>query len=142
MKATRVLAWVWLLLASALGGSLGYGFLGFQGGWQAGGGGFGVFQEVALGGESWGGPSGYGGGFLAGPWLPVNPGVFLLPALGLGGESRGGSGGFLLDLGVRGFWFLRAEGGWLLGVGAGYALPLGFSGGGWYLRFLAGGGRP
>ena len=58
MNAKRMLVWVWLLLAPALGGSLGYGFLGFQGAWQGGGGGFGTFQGVALGGESWGGPRG------------------------------------------------------------------------------------
>ena len=103
MNAKRMLVWVWLLLAPALGGSLGYGFLGFQG-----------------------------------AWLPVGPGVFLLPALGLGGES----GGFLLDLGVRGFGFFREEGGWVFGVGAGYALPLESSGGGWYVRLAFGGGRP
>jgi len=50
MNAKRMLVWVWLLLAPALGGSLGYGFLGFQGAWQGGGGGFGTFQGVALGG--------------------------------------------------------------------------------------------
>ena len=138
MNAKRMLVWVWLLLAPALGGSLGYGFLGFQGAWQGGGGGFGTFQGVALGGESWGGPRGYGGVFLAGAWLPVGPGVVLLPPLGLGGES----GGFLLDLGVRGFGFFREEGGWVFGVGAGYALPLESSGGGWYVRLAFGGGRP
>jgi len=110
MNAKRMLVWVWLLLAPALGGSLGYGFLGFQGAWQGGGGGFGTFQGVAPG----------------------------LPAQGLGGES----GGFLLDLGVRGFWFFREEGGWAFGVGAGYALPLGSSRGGWYVRLAFGGGRP
>jgi hypothetical protein len=72
-----------LLLGTALAGSLGYGFVGFQGGLQGGGGGFGTFQGIAIGGEAWGGPSGSGGG---------------------------------------------------------YALPLGFSGGGGYLRVLFGGG--
>lgn len=93
-------------------------------------------------GWPWAGSPGAGRGgtgvFLAGAWLPVGPGVFLLPALGLGGES----GGFLLDLGVRGFWFFREEGGWAFGVGAGYALPLGSSRGGWYVRLAFGGGRP
>ncbi len=140
MKATKALAWIWLLLLPAFGGSLGYGFLGYQGGWQAGGGGFGAFSGWALGGESWGGPGDTGGAFLVGPWLEVHPGFHLLPTLGFGGESRAG-GGFFLDLGARGF-LLPEEGGWLFGLGVGYALPLGFPGGGWYLRLLVGGGRP
>lgn len=74
MNAKRMLVWVWLLLAPALGGSLGYGFLGFQGAWQGGGGGFGTFQGVALGGESWGGPRGYGGSSSRGPGFPWAPG--------------------------------------------------------------------
>lgn len=142
MNAKRALVWTWLLLAPALGGSLGYGFLGFQqGGFQGGGGGFGVFQGVALGGEAWGGSSGSGGAFLMGPLLPWGEGFYLLPVLGLGGESRAG-GGFLLDLGVRAFLLFGQEGGWLLGLGGGYALPLGFAGGGGYFRVLLGGGRP
>ena len=128
-----------LLLGTALAGSLGYGFVGFQGGLQGGGGGFGTFQGIAIGGEAWGGPSGSGGAFLVGPLLPWGEGVYLLPVLGFGGESRAG-GGFLLDLGVRAFLLSGREGGWLLGLGAGYALPLGFSGGGGYLRVLFGGG--
>jgi hypothetical protein len=128
-----------LLLGTALAGSLGYGFVGFQGGLQGGGGGFGTFQGIALGGEAWGGPSGSGGAFLVGPLLPWGEGVYLLPVLGFGGESRAG-GGFLLDLGVRAFLLSGREGGWLLGLGGGYALPLGFSGGGGYLRVLFGGG--
>jgi hypothetical protein len=128
-----------LLLGTALAGSLGYGFLGFQGGLQGGGGGFGTFQGIAIGGEAWGGPSGSGGAFLVGPLLPWGEGVYLLPVLGFGGESRAG-GGFLLDLGVRAFLLSGREGGWLLGLGGGYALPLGFSGGGGYLRVLFGGG--
>lgn len=129
-----------LLLGTALAGSLGYGFVGFQGGLQGGGGGFGTFQGIAIGGEAWGGPSGSGGAFLVGPLLPWGEGVYLLPVLGFGGESRAG-GGFLLDLGVRAFLLSGREGGWLLGLGGGYALPLGFSGGGGYLRVLFGGGR-
>ncbi|MDT7922371.1 MAG: hypothetical protein RQ998_05600 [Thermus sp.] len=128
-----------LLLGTALAGSLGYGFVGFQGGLQGGGGGFGTFQGIAIGGEGWGGPSGSGGAFLVGPLLPWGEGVYLLPVLGFGGESRAG-GGFLLDLGVRAFLLSGREGGWLLGLGGGYALPLGFSGGGGYLRVLFGGG--
>jgi hypothetical protein len=128
-----------LLLGTALAGSLGYGFVGFQGGLQGGGGGFGTFQGIAIGGEAWGGPSGSGGAFLVGPLLPWGEGVYLLPVLGFGGESRAG-GGFLLDLGVRAFLLSGREGGWLLGLGGGYALPLGFSGGGGYLRALFGGG--
>jgi hypothetical protein len=128
-----------LLLGTALAGSLGYGFVGFQGGLQGGGGGFGAFQGIAIGGEAWGGPSGSGGAFLVGPLLPWGEGVYLLPVLGFGGESRAG-GGFLLDLGVRAFLLSGREGGWLLGLGGGYALPLGFSGGGGYLRVLFGGG--
>ncbi|KOX89300.1 hypothetical protein BVI061214_00458 [Thermus aquaticus] len=128
-----------LLLGTALAGSLGYGFVGFQGGLQGGGGGFGTFQGIAIGGEAWGGPSGSGGAFLVGPLLPWGEGVYLLPVLGFGGESRAG-GGFLLDLGVRAFLLSGREGGWLLGLGGGYALPLGFSGGGGYLRVLFGGG--
>jgi hypothetical protein len=76
---------------------------------------------------------------LVGPLLPWGEGVYLLPVLGFGGESRAG-GGFLLDLGVRAFLLSGREGGWLLGLGGGYALPLGFSGGGGYLRVLFGGG--
>jgi len=129
-----------LLLGTALAGSLGYGFVGFQGGLQGGGGGFGTFQGIAIGGEAWGGPSGSGGAFLVGPLLPWGEGVYLLPVLGFGGESRAG-GGFLLDLGVRAFLLSGREGGWLLGLSGGYALPLGFSGGGGYLRVLFGGGR-
>jgi hypothetical protein len=129
----------WILLSTALAGSLGYGFVGFQGGLQGGGGGLGVLQGIALGGEAWGGPSGSGGAFLVGPLLPWGEGVYLLPVLGFGGESRAG-GGFLLDLGVRAFLLSGREGGWLLGLGGGYALPLGFSGGGGYLRVLFGGG--
>jgi hypothetical protein len=129
----------WILLSTALAGSLGYGFVGFQGGLQGGGGGLGVLQGIALGGEAWGGPSGSGGAFLVGPLLPWGEGVYLLPVLGFGGESRAG-GGFLLDLGVRAFLLSGQEGGWLLGLGGGYALPLGFSGGGGYLRVLFGGG--
>jgi hypothetical protein len=129
----------WILLSTALAGSLGYGFVGFQGGLQGGGGGLGVLQGIALGGEAWGGPSGSGGAFLVGPLLPWGEGVYLLPVLGFGGESRAG-GGFLLDLGVRVFLLSGREGGWLLGLGGGYALPLGFSGGGGYLRVLFGGG--
>jgi hypothetical protein len=128
-----------LLLGTALAGSLGYGFVGFQGGLQGGGGGFGTFQGIAIGGEAWGGPSGSGGAFLVGPLLPWGEGVYLLPVLGFGGESRAG-GGFLLELGVRAFLLSGREGGWLLGLGGGYALPLGFSGGGGYLRVLFGGG--
>jgi hypothetical protein len=128
-----------LLLGTALAGSLGYGFVGSQGGLQGGGGGFGTFQGIAIGGEAWGGPSGSGGAFLVGPLLPWGEGVYLLPVLGFGGESRAG-GGFLLDLGVRAFLLSGREGGWLLGLGGGYALPLGFSGGGGYLRVLFGGG--
>jgi hypothetical protein len=128
-----------LLLGTALAGSLGYGFVGFQGGLQGGGGGFGTFQGIAIGGEAWGGPSGGGGAFLVGPLLPWGEEVYLLPILGFGGESRAG-GGFLLDLGVRAFLLSGREGGWLLGLGGGYALPLGFSGGGGYLRVLFGGG--
>jgi len=128
-----------LLLGTALAGSLGYGFVGFQGGLQGGGGGFGTFQGIPLGEEAWGGPSGNGGAFLVGPLLPWGEGVYLLPVLGFGGESRAG-GGFLLDLGVRAFLLSGREGGWLLGLGGGYALPLGFSGGGGYLRVLFGGG--
>jgi hypothetical protein len=128
-----------LLLGTTLAGSLGYGFVGFQGGLQGGGGGFGTFQGIAIGGEAWGGPSGSGGAFLVGPLLPWGEGVYLLPVLGFGGESRAG-GGFLLDLGVRAFLLSGREGGWLLGLGGGYALPLGFSGGGGYLRVLFGGG--
>jgi hypothetical protein len=128
-----------LLLGTALAGSLGYGFVGFQGGLQGGGGGFSTFQGIAIGGEAWGGPSGSGGAFLVGPLLPWGEGVYLLPVLGFGGESRAG-GGFLLDLGVRAFLLSGREGGWLLGLGGGYALPLGFSGGGGYLRVLFGGG--
>jgi hypothetical protein len=128
-----------LLLGTALAGSLGYSFVGFQGGLQGGGGGFGTFQGIAIGGEAWGGPSGSGGAFLVGPLLPWGEGVYLLPVLGFGGESRAG-GGFLLDLGVRAFLLSGREGGWLLGLGGGYALPLGFSGGGGYLRVLFGGG--
>jgi hypothetical protein len=128
-----------LLLGTALAGSLGYGFLGFQGGLQGGGGGFGTFQGIAIGGEAWGGPSGSGGAFLVGTLLPWGEGVYLLPVLGFGGESRAG-GGFLLDLGVRAFLLSGREGGWFLGLGGGYALPLGFSGGGGYLRVLFGGG--
>jgi hypothetical protein len=128
-----------LLLGTALAGSLGYGFVGFQGGLQGGGGGFGTFQGIAIGGEAWGGPSGSGGAFLVGPLLSWGEGVYLLPVLGFGGESRAG-GGFLLDLGVRAFLLSGREGGWLLGLGGGYALPLGFSGGGGYLRVLFGGG--
>jgi hypothetical protein len=128
-----------LLLGTALAGSLGYGFVGFQGGLQGGGGGFGTFQGIAIGGEAWGGPSGSGGAFLVGPLLPWGEGVYLLPVLGFGGESRAG-GGFLLDLGVRAFLLSGREGGWLLGLGGGYTLPLGFSGGGGYLRVLFGGG--
>ncbi|MFZ8813442.1 MAG: hypothetical protein ACO2OU_06275 [Thermus aquaticus] len=128
-----------LLLGTALAGSLGYGFVGFQGGLQGGGGGFGTFQGIAIGGEAWGGPSGSGGAFLVGPLLPWGEGVYLLPVLGFGGESRAG-GGFLLDLGVRAFLLSGREGGWLLGLSGGYALPLGFSGGGGYLRVLFGGG--
>jgi len=128
-----------LLLGTALAGSLGYGFVGFQGGLQGGGGGFGTFQGIAIGGEGWGGPSGSGGAFLVGPLLPWGEGVYLLPVLGFGGESRA-EGGFLLDLGVRAFLLSGREGGWLLGLGGGYALPLGFSGGGGYLRVLFGGG--
>jgi hypothetical protein len=128
-----------LLLGTALAGSLGYGFVGFQGGLQGGGGGLGVLQGIALGGEAWGRPSGSGGAFLVGPLLPWGEGVYLLPVLGFGGESRAG-GGFLLDLGVRAFLLSGREGGWLLGLGGGYALPLGFSGGGGYLRVLFGGG--
>ncbi len=128
-----------LLLGTALAGSLGYGFVGFQGGLQGGGGGFGTFQGIAIGGEAWGGPSGSGGAFLVGPLLPWGEGVYLLPVLGFGGESRAG-GGFLLDLGVRAFLLSGRKGGWLLGLGGGYALPLGFSGGGGYLRVLFGGG--
>jgi hypothetical protein len=128
-----------LLLGTALAGSLGYGFVGFQGGLQGGGGGFGTFQGIAIGGEAWGGPSGSGGAFLVGPLLPWGEGVYLLPVLGFGGESRA-EGGFLLDLGVRAFLLSGREGGWLLGLGGGYALPLGFSGGGGYLRVLFGGG--
>lgn len=130
-----------LLLSTALAGSLGYGFVGFQGGMQGGGGGFGTFQGIALGGEAWGGPLGRGGAFLVGLLLPQGEGAYLLPVLGLGGESRAG-GGFLLDLGVRAFLLFGREGGWLLGLGAGYALPLGFAGGGGYFRVLLGGGRP
>ena len=48
MNAKRMLVWVWLLLAPALGGSLGYGFLGFQGAWQGGGGGW--YVRLAFGG--------------------------------------------------------------------------------------------
>jgi hypothetical protein len=129
-----------LLLGTALAGSLGYGFVGFQGGLQGGGGGFGTFQGIAIGGEAWSGPSGSGGALLVGPLLPWGEGVYLLPVLGFGGESRAG-GGFLLDLGVRAFLLSGREGGWLLGLGGGYALPLGFSGGGGYLRVLFGGGR-
>jgi hypothetical protein len=128
-----------LLLGTALAGSLGYGFVGFQGGLQGGGGRFGTFQGIAIGGEAWGGPSGSGGAFLVGPLLPWGEGVYLLPVLGFGGESRAG-GGFFLDLGVRAFLLSGREGGWLLGLGGGYALPLGFSGGGGYLRVLFGGG--
>jgi hypothetical protein len=127
-----------LLLGTALAGSLDYGFVGFQGGLQVGGGWFGTFQGIAIGGEAWGGPSGSGGAFLVGPLLPWGEGVYLLPVLGFGGESRAG-GGFLLDLGVRAFLLSGREGGWLLGLGGGYALPLGFSGGGGYLRVLFGG---
>jgi hypothetical protein len=127
------------LLGTALAGSLGYGFVGFQGGLQVGGGRFGTFQGIAIGGEAWGGPSGSGGAFLVGPLLPWGEGVYLLPVLGFGGESRAG-GGFLLDLGVRAFLLSGREGGWLLGLGGGYALPLGFSGGGGYLKVLFGGG--
>jgi hypothetical protein len=116
----------WILLSTALAGSLGYGFVGFQGGLQGGGGGLGVLQGIALGGEAWGGPSGSGEAFLVGPLLPWGEGVYLLPVLGFGGESRAG-GGFLLDLGVRAFLLSGREGGWLLGLGGGYALPLGFS---------------
>jgi len=128
-----------LLLGTALAGSLGYGFVGFQGGFQGGGGGFGTFQGIAIGGEAWGGPLGSSGAFLVGPLLPWEEGVYLLPVLGFGGESRA-EGGFLLELGVRAFLFSGREGGWLLGLGAGYALPLGFSGGGGYLRVVFGGG--
>uniref|UniRef100_A0A7C2C0S2 Uncharacterized protein n=1 Tax=Thermus islandicus TaxID=540988 RepID=A0A7C2C0S2_9DEIN len=48
----------------------------------------------------------------------------------------------VLDLGVRAFLLFGWEGGWLLGLGAGYALPLGFAGGGGYFRVLLGGARP
>ena len=65
MNAKRMLVWVWLLLAPALGGSLGYGFLGFQGAWQGGGGGFGTFQGVALGGSA----ARWGAGFVGARWL-------------------------------------------------------------------------
>jgi len=63
-----------LLLGTALAGSLGYGFVGFQDGLQVGGGGFGTFQGIALGGESWGGPLGRGGAFLMGSLLPQGEG--------------------------------------------------------------------
>ncbi|MCS7194370.1 MAG: hypothetical protein NZ849_05575 [Meiothermus sp.] len=123
---------------------MGYGFLGYQGGFQGGGGGFGTatFGEVswAFGGESYGGAGQSGGVFLTGPLIPFQQ-IFLLPAVGLGGEERGGNRGFLLDVGLRAFLFPSGAG-WAVGLGAGYAVPLGFSGGGAYLRLLIGGGSP
>jgi hypothetical protein len=114
-----------LLLGTALAGSLGYGFLGFQGGLQGGGGGFGTFQGIAIGGEAWGGPSGSGGAFLVGPLLPWGEGVYLLPVLGFGGESRAG-GGFLLDLGVRAFLLSGREGAGSWASAGGTPFPWGF----------------
>lgn len=137
MNAKRMLVWVWLLLAPALGAPWGTASWASRGPGR----GWGRLRDLPGGGPGrgvLGRAEGVRGVFLAGAWLPVGPGVFLLPALGLGGES----GGFLLDLGVRGFWFFREEGGWAFGVGAGYALPLGSSRGGWYVRLAFGGGRP
>lgn len=133
-----------LLLSSALAGGLGYGFLGYQGGPHGGGGGFGTatFGEVSwvFGGESYGGASLSGGVFLTGPLFPLQQ-VYLLPTVGLGGEERAGNRGFLLDLGLRAFFFSSSPG-WAIGLGVGYAFPLGFPGGGAYLRLLIGGGTP
>ncbi|GAA6756230.1 hypothetical protein Thermus77420_17060 [Thermus thalpophilus] len=139
-RMARALA-VLTLATPALAGSLGYGFLGYQGGFQGGGGGFGTFHGLALGGEAWGGPWGRGGALMVGPWLSLGKGFYLLPGLGLGGGEVGQQGGFLLDLGVRAFRFLGPEGGWAVGLGAGYTYSPAFPGG-FYLRLLLGGGRP
>ncbi|WP_018461257.1 hypothetical protein [Thermus oshimai] len=133
--------WLALLLflaLPALAGSVGYGFLGYGPGFHGGGGGFGLLEGFALGGESWGGLEARGGVFLLGVPFAPGQGFLALPVLGLGGGASG-QGGFLLDLGVRAFLFPNPEGGWALGLGAGYTL------GPWrgpYLRLLLGGGRP
>jgi hypothetical protein len=141
MRRLLALGFLW---GVALAGSFGYGFLGYGGGLQGGGGSFGTLElglPWALGGEGYGGPEGSGGFFLTGPLLRLGEGVYLLPTLGLGGGQRGGQGGFALDLGARGLYFF-GEPGFFLGLGLGYTHALGFPGSGVYLRVLLGGGRP
>ncbi|MEN2983134.1 MAG: hypothetical protein ABDH20_11725 [Thermus sp.] len=136
----RLAAGLVLLLAPAWAGGLGYGFLGYQGGFQGGGGGLGTVRleglPWAFGGEGYGGAGQRGGVFYTGPLLRLE-GVYLLPLLGLGGEERNGAGGFLVEVGVRAFYFPQGTGP-LLGLGLGYGLGRG----GPYLRLLFGGGAP